>query len=93
MFLQQTIAHVESVKSKLIVTFANENFRDNKYVLLKNGSYQSEVNKGKPAYSSLSNKTWSTNVTLTEEDHCTIEVRMGTKVYIVYQTGDLMLIE
>ncbi|KAA1192146.1 M60 family metallopeptidase [Photorhabdus heterorhabditis] len=93
MFLKQTIARVELAKNKLIVTFANENFRDNKYVSIKNNAYQSEINKGKPAYSSLSNKVWSTNMTLTEDDHCTIEVRMGTKVYVIYQTGDLILAE
>ncbi|WP_434524910.1 M60 family metallopeptidase [Photorhabdus asymbiotica] len=93
MFLKQTIAQVELAKNKFIVTFANENFRDNKYVSIKNGTYQSEVNQGKPAYSSLSNKVWSTNMTLTEGDHCTIEVRMGPKVYVIYQTGDLILAE
>ncbi|QHE99034.1 M60 family metallopeptidase [Pseudomonas cannabina] len=70
--LQKTVARIVRKADALDVYFEGDTFKKHKYKLYVNTLYASEITQGKPYYSSLNNRVWSSSEKFDGDDHCTV---------------------
>ncbi|MED3684439.1 M60 family metallopeptidase [Bacillus thuringiensis] len=84
LLLEKFIKNIDFTSAKATISFNTEDYKNYRMVLMKNGKYTSELNKGQNYYSSLSGLNWTTNVAVNNDDLLHLEVRLPDKTYILY---------
>ncbi|MGX7632567.1 M60 family metallopeptidase [Bacillus thuringiensis] len=84
LLLEKFIKNIDFTSAKTTISFNTEEYKNYRMVLMKNGKYTSELNKGQNYYSYLSGLNWTTNVAVNNDDLLHLEVRLPDKTHILY---------
>jgi hypothetical protein len=88
LLLRPSIDRVVAGPAGVSVYFSSDAFKTGFYLVHKNGAYASQLDEGRPYYSSLTQRHWKTSVPLTDQDTWEVVQILGGYTYTLYSSSD-----